>query len=72
MNQDNFRKYLGKHLRVGCPNYLQKDAVFFYDGILKEINDDGILIQRDDKEVFLSYKRIIEFQAPSGGAWNKK
>ena len=75
MNQESFKKYLGRYIQIGVPRIGVENSLFFHSGILQSINEDGILLlsQKDEREVFIRYDRILEYNAPSGsGAWKKK
>ena len=65
MNQEDFKPYIGKHIQVGVPRYQDKNSLFFHSGILTRVDNDGIIIQKDSREVFLRYG-IIQFYCPSG------
>jgi len=73
MNEDKFKPYLGKSLSIGVSHFNNPNALFFYYGIVTQIDEDGVLLSKGDKEVFIAYDRIKEFHTPSGsGVWKKK
>jgi len=58
-----FEQHLNKYVTVAIPHRFEISKLFFYDGLLKAVSDDSILIELKDgtiKQIFL--REIIDLK----------
>jgi len=58
MNKNNFNRYKNKWLIVGVPHFIKPECLWFYQGKLEFLDDEGIILKGGGKEIYITYDRI--------------
>jgi len=52
------KNLIGKYIVVGVPHNYKENQLFFHDGILEHVDDEDIVLKKDEKTIIISIDMI--------------
>ena len=69
MKKEILEKYENRFIVIGVPHTYRDNALFYYTGILTNLGDETITIERENDELTLEYGLIKSVKASGSGAY---
>jgi len=63
MDKDSFNKYRNQWLIIGVPHFWKESALYFYQGRLINLDEQGITLEKSGRETYIAYDRIKQIQS---------
>ena len=63
MDKNNFNRYKNKWLVIGVPHFQKPERLWFYQGRLEFLDEEGITLKGGGKEIYIPYDRIRQISA---------